>query len=101
METTYPDTIARARRSDCESEKIEVTASTIIIKNDFTTKGYATFDAELALLTYIFVSPMFRRRGVGTHLVRLAETACGRSLAPASPISRLGQKFFEGIRPDA
>jgi hypothetical protein len=68
---------------------------TVIIANDNTTIGYATMDTNLGELTYIFVHPSFRRRGLGTTLVLEAEKASGQSLKPAGPISPLGHLFFQ------
>ena len=68
---------------------------TVIITNDNTTIGYATMDTNVGELTYIFVHPAFRRRGLGTMLVLAAEKASGKSLIPAGPISPLGHLFFK------
>jgi N-acetylglutamate synthase-like GNAT family acetyltransferase len=67
---------------------------TIIIANDNTTIGYATMDTSVGDLTYIFVHPAFRRRGLGAVLVLAAEKAAGHELRPAEPISPLGRLFF-------
>ncbi|MFT5485676.1 MAG: GNAT superfamily N-acetyltransferase [Paracoccaceae bacterium] len=66
----------------------------VVIANDNTTIGYATIDAAVGALTYIFVNPSFRRRGYGSMLVAAAEKAAKRTLKPADPISPLGRKFF-------
>ena len=68
---------------------------TIIIANDNTTIGYATMDASVGELTYIFIHPAFRRRGLGAMLLTAAEKAAGQSLKPAEPISPLGHLFFK------
>jgi len=70
---------------------------TVVIANDNTTVGYATFDAEARLLTYIFVHPSFRRRGYGRQLVEVAEKSAGRTLTPASPLSSSGRRFFGAV----
>ena len=67
---------------------------TVIISNDNTTIGYATMDTSIGELTYIFVHPAFRRRGLGAELVLAAEKAAGHELRPAEPISVLGRLFF-------
>tara|TARA_B110000467_G_scaffold43977_1_gene40323 strand:+ start:245 stop:502 length:258 start_codon:yes stop_codon:yes gene_type:complete len=67
---------------------------TVVIANENTTIGYATLDAEVGVLTYIFVNPAFRRRGYGSMLVAAAEKAAERVLKPAEPISPLGRRFF-------
>lgn len=71
--------------------------NTVIIKNDNTTIGYATIDADAGCLAYIFVNPAFRRRGYGSILLDTAQKAAGRKLQPAAPISPLGKKFFDKV----
>lgn len=71
--------------------------NTVIIANDNTTIGYATFDVAQGVLTYIFVHPAFRLKGFGKMLVQAAGEAAGRKLEPAAPVSPLGRKFFERI----
>lgn len=68
---------------------------TVVIANDNTTIGYAMMDTNVGELTYIFVHPAFRRRGIGTTLILAAERAYGQSLKPAGPISPLGRLFFK------
>ena len=68
---------------------------TIIIANSNTTIGYAIMDINAGELTYIFVHPAFRRRGLGTMLVLEAEKASGQILTPAEPISPKGRAFFQ------
>lgn len=72
-----------------------VNQDTIIIANENTTLGYATMDINVGELTYIFVHPAFRRRGIGTKLLLAAEKAFGQSLTPTEPISPLGRLFFK------
>ena len=66
----------------------------VIVKNENTTIGYATFDRKKRELTYLFVNPTFRRKGYGKLLKEKAEQTSGCSLSPSDPISPLGQKFF-------
>mgnify|MGYP001330144709 CR=1 FL=1 len=69
----------------------------IVLRNANTTVGYATFSKADASLDYIFVNPAFRRQGLGRQLVALCEKECGAKLAPAPPISPVGQQFFSSI----
>ena len=68
---------------------------TIIIANDNTTIGYALMNIDAGELTYIFVHPAFRRRGLGTALVLIAEKASSLLLTPRGPISPIGRLFFK------
>ena len=69
----------------------------VVIANDNTTIGYATLNASNRELTYIFVNPLFRRRGYGSVLVAAAEKLARCRLKPSDPVSPLGQKFFKVI----
>ena len=69
----------------------------IVLRNANTTVGYARFSKADASLDYIFVNPAFRRQGLGRQLVALCEKECGAKLAPAPPISPVGQLFFSAI----
>ena len=71
-----------------------VNDDTVVIANDNTTIGYATFEQASGTLSYIFVNPAFRRRGFGAMLLTASERAAKRPLRPAEPISPLGRKFF-------
>ena len=76
-------------------ETVEVeNGDTVIVKNENTTIGYATFDSTKRELTYLFVNPAFRRQGYGKLLKEKAEQTSGCSLSPSDPISPLGHKFF-------
>ena len=70
---------------------------TVVISNENTTIGYATFDPDRGELTYIFVHPAFRTRGFGSMLVAAAKQAAGQPLKPSEPVSPLGRVFFERI----
>jgi GNAT superfamily N-acetyltransferase len=70
---------------------------TVVISNENTTIGYATFDPDRGEVTYIFVHPGFRTRGFGTMLVDAARQAAGQPLKPSEPVSPLGRMFFERI----
>ena len=68
-------------------ETVEVeNGDTVIVKNENTTIGYATFDSTKRELTYLFVNPAFRRQGYGKLLKRKAEQTSGCSLSPSDPI---------------
>ena len=77
------------------SEPITLNGDTIIIRNKNTTIGYARFNTEEMVLEYLFVNPMYRRRGIGSKLLVAAQKAAGDNLQPSDPISPMGKKFFE------
>jgi ribosomal protein S18 acetylase RimI-like enzyme len=69
----------------------------IVLRNANKMVGYATFSKADASLDYICINPAFRREGLGRQLVALYEKECGAKLAPAPPISTIGQLFFSAI----
>ncbi len=71
--------------------------NTVVIANENTTIGYATFDPAIGELSYIFVHPAFRLQGFARMLIEAAEKACGQPLTPSEPISPLGRKLLENI----
>mgnify|MGYP001227093531 FL=1 len=95
MQINHPAAVFARKESDMDNITVQVDGdNTVIIKNDNTTIGYATIDADAGCLTYIFVNPAFRRRGYGSILLDVAQKAAGRKLLPAAPVSPLGEKFF-------
>jgi ribosomal protein S18 acetylase RimI-like enzyme len=98
MQINHPAAVLARRENDMKEFTVQVDGdNTVIIKNDNTTIGYATIDADAGYLTYIFVNPAFRRRGYGFILLDTAQKATGRKLQPAAPISPLGEKFFDKV----
>ena len=87
----------RSERGDSGYMTPHVYEDSIVLRNANTTIGYATFSKSDASLDYIFVNPAFRRQGLGRQLVALCEKECGAKLAPAPPISPIGQRFFFAI----
>ena len=73
---------------------IILNSDTVIIRNKNTTIGYARFNADEMILEYLFVNPLFRRRGIGSKLLFAAENEAGGYLKPAEPISPIGKFFF-------
>jgi len=71
---------------------------TIVIANKNTTIGYATFNTVSYELTYIFVSPLFRRQGYGYLLIKTAEKVAKKKLRPLPPISPLGEFLFKSVK---
>ena len=65
----------------------------ITFKNENTTLGFIRFCKE-GEIEYIFVNPLFRKKGIAKKLISLAEEKVGKKLIPQEPISPLGQKLF-------
>ena len=79
---------------------INVYLDCVVLTNENTTLGLAHFSKIDRALTYIFVHPSYRRRGIGRSLVEKAEELCGTKLVPTEPISPIGQKFFQALQSD-
>jgi GNAT superfamily N-acetyltransferase len=69
----------------------------VVFKNKNTTLGLSHFSKRESTLNYIFVHPLFRRKGLGRYLLRKSEEVCGTKLVPVDPISPPGQKFFQAV----
>ena len=66
----------------------------ITFKNINTTLGFVRYN-EGAEVEYIFVSPMFRRRGLAKKLLSIIEEKTKIKPIPQDPISPLGEKLFK------
>ena len=66
----------------------------IIFKNINTTLGFVRYNRE-AEVEYIFVNPIFRRKGLAGKLLQLIEKKTKTRPKPQDPISPLGEKLFK------
>ena len=79
--------------------KLCETDSTFTLKNSNTTIGFIRYNDE-GEIEYIFVNPLFRKRGVAKKLLSLVKKKTGKKLVFQKPISPLGTaliKSLEGI----
>ena len=65
----------------------------ITFKNINTTLGFVRYN-EAAEVEYIFVNPMFRRKGLARKLLSIVEKKTKIKPTPQDPISPLGEKLF-------
>ena len=65
----------------------------ITITNINTTLGFARYNEE-AEVEYIFVNPIFRRKGLAKKLLQIVEEKTNAKPKPQDPISPLGEKLF-------
>ncbi len=72
---------------------IELTDGVITIKNINTTLGFVRYNDE-AEVEYIFVNPLFRRKGLAKKLLKIIEEKKKIKPKPQDPISPLGEKLF-------
>ena len=66
----------------------------VTFKNINTTLGFVRYNEETEI-EYIFVNPIFRRKGLATKLLQIVEKKTKTKPKPQEPISPLGQKLFK------
>ena len=66
----------------------------VTFKNINTTLGFARYNQE-AKVEYIFVNPLFRRKGLAIKLLQIIEEKTRIKPKPQDPISPLGEKLFK------
>ena len=64
------------------------------LKNLNTTIGFVRFN-EIAEVEYIFVNPIFRKRGFAKQLLKLVKEETGKKIILQKPISPLGAKLLK------
>ena len=65
----------------------------VTFKNINTTLGFVRYNKE-AEVEYIFVNPVFRRKGLAKKLLQIVEKKTNTKPKPQDPISPLGEKLF-------
>tara|TARA_B100000780_G_C21053359_1_gene423093 strand:+ start:58 stop:330 length:273 start_codon:yes stop_codon:yes gene_type:complete len=73
---------------------IDLSDGVITFKNINTTLGFVRYN-EVAEVEYIFVNPMFRRKGLAKKLLNIVEKKTKIKPSPQDPISPLGAKLFK------
>ena len=66
------------------------------LKNLNTTIGFVRFN-DNGEIEYIFVNPIFRKKGIAKKLLKLVKKKTGKELLLQDPISPLGQKLLKSI----
>ena len=69
------------------------TDGVITFKNQNTTLGFIRYENN-GEVEYIFVNPIFRKKGLAKKLLKITEKKLGKKLVPQEPISPLGKKLF-------
>ena len=78
-----------------ECELIE-TEGVYTLKNINTTIGFVRFN-NVGEVEYIFVNPLFRKRGVAKKLLKLVKEKTGNKIILQKPISPLGAKLLKSL----
>ena len=66
-------------------------------KNDNTTIGFVRFN-EKGEVEYIFVNPIFRKKGLAQKLLKLVKKKTGKKIILQEPISPLGLRLLESLK---
>ena len=72
---------------------ISLSDGIVTFKNINTTLGFVRYNKE-AEVEYIFVNPLFRRKGLAKKLLKIVEEKTKTKPKPQDPISPLGEKLF-------
>ena len=78
---------------ECELIKTE---GVYTLKNINTTIGFVRFNS-IGEVEYIFVNPLFRKRGVAKKLLKLVKEKTGNKIILQKPISPLGAKLLKSL----
>jgi|TARA_B100001059_G_C17669933_1_gene493979 hypothetical protein len=81
---------------DLSKYTLDVTEGVFTLKNVNTTIGFVRFN-DLGEVEYVFVNPMFRKKGVAKKLLQLVKEKTGKKLILQEPISPLGSKLLKSI----
>ena len=78
---------------DVSNFEIKETDGVFTFKNENTTIGFVRFN-EIGEVEYIFVNPIFRKKGLATKLLELVKKKTGKAIILQEPISPLGLKLL-------
>ena len=83
-------------KSDFSKQKLDESDGVFTLKNENTTLGFVRFN-DLGEVEYIFVNPIFRKKGLAKRLLKLVREKTGKRLILQPPISPLGEKLLKSI----
>ena len=72
------------------------TEGVFTLKNLNTTIGFVRFN-EKGEIEYIFVNPIFRKKGFAKKLLKLVKNETGKEISFQKPISPLGSKLLMSL----
>ena len=81
---------------DLINYELKETDGVFTLKNINTTIGFVRFN-ELGEVEYIFVNPIFRKKGIAKRLLRLVKEKTKKKLIFQKPISPLGSKLLMSL----
>jgi len=81
---------------DVSNFEVKETNGVFTFKNENTTIGFVRFN-EIGEVEYIFVNPIFRKKGLATKLLQLVKEKTGKEIILQEPISPLGYKLLKSL----
>ena len=81
---------------DISKYKLNETDGVFTLKNENTTLGFVRFNNK-GEVEYIFVNPIFRKKGLAKKLLKLVKKKTGKKIILQKPISPLGSKLMKSI----
>ena len=81
---------------DSLNYKINETDGVFTMKNANTTIGFVRFNEE-GEIEYIFVNPIFRKKGLAKIMLKLVKNKTNKKIVFQKPISPLGSKLMKSI----
>ena len=81
---------------DISKYKLVESDDVFTFKNENTTLGFVRFNVK-GEVEYIFVNPMFRKKGLAKKLLRLVREKTGKEIILQEPISPLGSKLLNSL----
>ena len=83
-------------RIDFSNYKLDESDGVFTYKNENTTLGFVRFN-DKGEVEYIFVNPIFRKKGFAKKLLKLVKEKTGKSIILQPPISPLGDRLLKSI----
>ena len=81
---------------DFSDYKLDESDGVFTYINENTTLGFVRFN-EIGEVEYIFVNPIFRKKGIATRLLKLVKEKTGKEIVLQEPISPLGLKLLNSL----
>ena len=81
---------------DLINYELEEADGVFTYKNENTTLGFVRFNKK-AEVEYIFVNPIFRKKGIATKLLQLVKEKTGKKIILQEPISPRGSKLLNSL----
>ena len=76
--------------------KLDKSDGVFTYKNENTTLGFVRFN-DNGEVEYIFVNPIFRKKGIATRLLKLVKEKTGKEIVLQEPIYPLGSKLLNSL----